>query len=246
METTNSKSEALILGFANQKGGVGKSTLTHLTAKTLGSKAMGSKKVLVLEIDKQATLNQIRESWSETHENYNYPYDLITCTLENLLNHLNKENGSKYDFIFIDMPGTLDKTGILKMLTTADILFIPVSPSSYDVNSTVDFIKKVFYIRNEREKIDLPFEYYTIINRVKSGTKAGRELFSMLEANQINLMETTITDYEAYKEHSENFNEIIGPKQKANLEFEKFMLEFLKLVNKFKINEVAKKVLNEN
>lgn len=245
MDSKNSnKAEALVLGFANQKGGVGKSTLTHLTAKTLGSASIG-KKVKVVEVDKQGTLSEVREEWAKTHENYKYPYDLVSCTLDELHNHLTEEDGAKYDYIFIDMPGTLDKEGIIGMLTTADILFIPLSPSVYDVNSTVTFINTVYEVQEERRKIDLPFTYFTIINRVKPGTKAGRELMSNLEDAKINLFSTTITDYEAYKEHSYSFDEIIGPKYKPNLEFEKFINEFISSINKFQLVNSVTKIVNK-
>ncbi len=227
------KLDAIILGFANQKGGVGKSTLTHLVAKTLGSEAMG-KKVLVIETDKQGTLSDIREGFvSQGSEAF--PYDLVKSTVLEFEKHINQENLSKYDYIFMDMPGTIDKEGIITMLLNADILFLPLSPSTFDINSTVGFIEEVYAVKQRRDELELPFEYYTIINRVKSGTKAGRELMGSLEENKINLFETTITDYEAYKDHSINYSPIVGTKKKESLEFERFMTEFMSKVSKFQL-----------
>lgn len=232
------KERAIVLGFANQKGGVGKSTLTHLTAKTLGLNPNG-KKVLVIEVDKQATLTDARSKYVNDGVS-DFPYDLIKCELSDFDSHLSAKNFLKYDFIFLDMPGTLDKDGITIMLVQADILFIPLSPSAYDTNSTASFIEEVFEIQKKREELELPFDYYTIINKVKSGTKAGRELIATLEDYKINLFDTTITDYEAYKEHSVNFNSIIGSKIKHSYEFEKFIDEFFDKIKKFKLKNFIK------
>lgn len=247
METESSNNEALVLGFSNQKGGVGKSTLTHLTAKTLGLAPIG-KKVLVIEIDAQGTLNKIRTKQELARPGFIFPYDLVSCKLEDLQKHITVENGSKYDFIFIDMPGTLDKVGIAEMLITADILYIPLSPSEYDTDSTVDFIKTAFHVKQRRKAMGFPFNYYTIINRMKAGTKAGRELADALEEGKINLLDSTITDYEFYKDHSANFEPLIGPnmKQKPSLEFEKFISSLLKTFDEFRLIESVSKIVDQN
>lgn len=237
------KLPAIILGFANQKGGVGKSTLTHLVAKTLGSPTMG-KKVLVVETDKQGTLTDIREGFKENGVT-TFPYDLIRSTVLDFGQHISGENLQKYDYIFMDMPGTIDKEGIITMLLNADILFLPLSPSTFDINSTVGFIEEVYSVKQRRLQLELPFEYYTIINRVKSGTKAGRELMGSLEDNKINLFETTITDYEAYKDHSINYSPILGSKKKESIEFEKFMAEFTEKVAKFQLKHAVNEIMNK-
>ena len=155
----------VVIGFSNQKGGVGKTTLTHLTSKALGNDL--GKKVLVLECDPQKSLSAIMEGFKEDNPSGVPAYDLIFCPIPEINKNCEKAFG-KYDFVFIDMPGTLDKKGITTMLTSADIVFVPVTPSQLDLDSTAKFLEELYKVQKWKEDNGYPFFYYTVMNRYKS------------------------------------------------------------------------------
>lgn len=224
--------EATILGFINQKGGVGKSTLTHLTAKTLAMEPL-NKKVRIIEVDHlQATLKTLKETITGATENA--PYDLVTCDISGIRAALEV---SKFDFIFIDMPGTLDKAGLVEMLMLLDIAFIPIVPNPYDIDSTINFIKKMPQIKETRlKKGGLKFDYYVVLNKVRSRSSAGKQLFDQLEDANINLLQTKLTEYVEYTTHSYNYKPLVGYRNSASEEFENFISEVLEKIINFRNN----------
>lgn len=230
--------EAVVCAFANQKGGVGKSTLTHLIAKTITSKAIG-KKCLVVELDKQKTLSDIRETIKERqHENFSMPYDLVVLgDLKEVKGLLEKEI-ENYDIIILDTPGTLDKNGLISTLAISDIVFIPLSASIVELNSTVDFIEIMYKVKDYRGKNGLPFDYYTILNRVKKSTKYFKQLMEELGEAKVNAFKAIVPDREAYtNQHMDNYNPVYSyePKGKKDANFEAFIEEFLLVVKEMQV-----------
>src|ERR1035437_907071 len=104
--------ETKIISFYTQKGGSGKTTLTHLVALALVSKTVG-KSVLVLDADSQQSLVKGLEAirFSEGKADIMPPYDLQYCPITQVQEVL-KEKWGKYDYIFIDLPGTMDMEGV--------------------------------------------------------------------------------------------------------------------------------------
>ncbi len=227
------KKEAIVCAFANQKGGVGKTTLTHLIAKTITDPAIG-KKCMVIELDKQKSLMDIKISIQERLETkFSMPYDLrILNDLTEVKGLLAKEY-QNYDVIILDTPGTLDKSGLIATLTMSDIVFIPISSSVLEVNSTIDFLEIMYKVKEYRAKTDLPFDYFTILNRVDSKTKFYKQLVEEIGENKINRFISTVPNREAYKNfHMENYSPVYSyePKGKKDAAFELFIEEFLKAI----------------
>lgn len=130
------KSKVIILG--NQKGGVGKSTITSLLANYIHLKTDYS--VCVCDCDdKQKTLSKLRARDIEAgHEEKNL-YDLIrvdSISFKDIYDDLYGE----YDFIFVDLPGNLMQRGVVLSYALADFMFIPTGISFQDIDSLILFL----------------------------------------------------------------------------------------------------------
>ncbi len=228
--------ETIFIGFANQKGGAGKTTLTHLTAKTLAL-ARG-KKVRVIECDPQGSMTEVKRGVLEENPGTSIPYDLIFSPICDVGATAQDSHG-KYDFVFIDMPGTLDKEGILAMLTNADILIVPIIPSQYDLDSSIEFLETLYKVADYKRKNGAPFHYYTLRNRQKPKTRKAKELSDVLEDNKISYMDSILKDLVGYVENQENFDNPLSKKTPFSFEFGKFIDELLSKVDVLK-EELAK------
>ena len=233
MENETILREPVVCAFANQKGGVGKTTLTHLIAKTITHPAIG-KKCLVIEVDKQKSLSDLKDSIQESlGEKFVMPYDLkLLNDLDDVKDLVEKE-AEKYDVIILDTPGTLDKKGLISTLSIADIVLIPLNSSILEVNSTVEFIKTMHKVKEYRATLDLPFDYFTVLNRVDYKTKFYKSLVEELGENKINRFAAIVKDLEAYRNfHMENYNPVYfhGQRGRKDVVFEAFIDEFLAAV----------------
>ncbi|MGQ0576004.1 MAG: AAA family ATPase [Pseudonocardia sp.] len=112
--------------IANQKGGVGKTTVTvqlaALVADTIGRRA-GEVPVLGVSTDPQASMLEWAQRAGEA-----LPFDFVQCddpaALAGLRGHL-----GRYAHIFVDTPGSLDQQDVLRqVLGQADQVIVPVEP----------------------------------------------------------------------------------------------------------------------
>ena len=138
----------MIISFANQKGGVGKSTHCALFAQYLSEK---EKIVHVIDMDNQRSLHNKRRSdnsLSEKRENeenlYDNPlnYSVLAVSPDDILSFLKKNAESKKDAIFIiDTPGNIENENVLRTLYKSDFIIIPFSYTELKLDSTAVFIQ---------------------------------------------------------------------------------------------------------
>jgi len=148
------KKETLFISFATQKGGMGKTALTVLTASYLHY--LRGYNVAVVDCDyPQHSIVEMRERDVEQVKNNLYykkqaylqfknlqkkAYRVIESNASDAITaagELLKE--SDLDFIFFDLPGTLNTQGVVKTLAVMDYLFIPVSADRVVLESTLQF-----------------------------------------------------------------------------------------------------------
>ena len=122
-----------IISFISQKGGSGKSTLLISCALEACAK---NKKVLLVDLDPQGTLEQ----WYQSREN-DHP-KLIKISSEELGKTISFAQRNKCDFVFIDTPGK-DDPSIAAAIRASTFCIIPCRPTSFDMKATPDSVETI-------------------------------------------------------------------------------------------------------
>ena len=139
-----------ILVVANQKGGVGKSTVTMLYANYLSNTG---KKVMVIDADiQQSIFRQRRDDigcWSEEEMKYPVEYFNITTPKETEKWMLSLKNDFNDLTTIIDMPGDIKSDGNAPVLVHADYLICPFQYERKVLESTTTYIKVINYLRGK-------------------------------------------------------------------------------------------------
>ena len=170
---------ARIICFANQKGGVGKSTAVLLTAGALYAKPFGYR-VAVVDLDPQQSIGKLRaddrEGTTDALPYDVYPYNLATFTARL------EELESRYEILLLDVAGKLDSAAgkhseALQVIQYADFVFIPVTPGNFAVEATLDYIRAALAIRNHRPGLQL----VAFRNMARTRSRATRRLSGELE-----------------------------------------------------------------
>jgi chromosome partitioning protein len=154
--------------IANQKGGVGKSTLTVVAANYLTM--VREWPVTVIDMDYQQSISQKYDK-AKVLENTEH-YEVIPANLESfpLLSTVLSKN--KEHAVLIDLPGKLDDDGLIPVFKSADLAICPFAYDEFTFESTVLFtvvLKKVnpgisvFFIPN-RIKANARFEIMADVN----------------------------------------------------------------------------------
>jgi len=146
--------ETLFISFATQKGGMGKTALTVLSASYLHY--VKGYNVAVIDCDyPQHSIAEMRERDVEQVKNDLHYKQLAYFQFKSLqkkayqveesnaadavrvANRLQAEND--LDFIFFDLPGTLNTKGVITTLAMLDYVFIPVSADRVVLESSLQF-----------------------------------------------------------------------------------------------------------
>lgn len=176
-----------IIVFANEKGGVGKSTLAFHSAIALSHSGAN---VLTIDLDqRQKSLFRSHEMRAATSRalKVNLPSGKF-LTLEKqsgaLLDQEIRRVGNNVDFVVIDLPGA-DNATARCAIAIADTLVTPVGSSSYDLVGLAQlhpashkfvaqgyFASLVTELRAERAKSDLPtMDWIVMKNRFRGADR---------------------------------------------------------------------------
>ena len=160
----------MIISFLNQKGGVGKTTLSiHIAAQL----SMYGNKVLLIDSDPQgSTLD-----WATIREKEPL---FTTISIDKPIIHKEIQALKKgKDYVIIDGPPRVYDVA-RSAIAASDLVCIPIQPSPYDVwaaKEIVDLIKEVTIPLSEYKKIFSTF----IINRKIYNTAIGRDVIEALK-----------------------------------------------------------------
>jgi cellulose biosynthesis protein BcsQ len=203
---------AKIIMFGNQKGGIGKSTLTILTANALAASEFDYR-VLVIDNDMQRSITSIRQYDSEVVEEeyedgFEFPYDVKALTYPQIRDKI-VDFDKDYDFILIDTPGRIDleqdikQQEITKLLSFVDFVFVPFKGGALNLDSTLRYSKLLLDIQELRKDKPRPLSLYGLVNFYRQKAITDKELkeeIDYLEGNtNITFMNAKMRQYSLYE-----------------------------------------------
>lgn len=160
-----------VILVTNQKGGVGKSTLTF----NLATNIKDSAKVAIVDLDYQGSLSQISE-----------------MSKVDILNKdsLKKLDSLPYDFIFIDTPPYLIEN-IKELCKRANLIIIPTKAGVVDllaIKGTIEILKET----NSTKKAMI------VLNMVKHNSTLTEDIHKELSSLNIKICKTLVSDLVAF------------------------------------------------
>jgi chromosome partitioning protein len=157
----------MIISVLNQKGGVGKTTLSVNLAAAF---ALSDKRALLIDADPQGSALD----WQSTRQGENlFPVlGLAKPTIHKDVPDL----ASNYDYVVIDGPPRVNDLA-RSAIMASDLVVIPVQPSPYDVWAADEIVKLIQEISIYKGSLNSLF----VINRKVGNTALGREVADALK-----------------------------------------------------------------
>ncbi|QFY42077.1 AAA family ATPase [Candidatus Methylospira mobilis] len=176
----------MIISVLNQKGGVGKTTLSVNIATAL---ALGSNKVLLVDADTQGSALDWHSS--RVQEALFPVVGLAKPTLHKDIPEL----AGPYDHVIIDGPPRANDVA-RSAIMASHIVLIPLQPSPYDVWAADEIVKLIQEALVFRENIKALF----IVNRKIANTAIGRDVSSALAGYPFALTQSIVGQRVAFAE----------------------------------------------
>ncbi|GAB3788603.1 ParA family protein [Spirosoma horti] len=140
----------VVLAFATQKGGMGKTTLSVLVASWLHYKRRIPVAVLDVDTSQLSVYNlRLRETEQmdeETRDRFNVqdvdPYAILSgepADVPNLISQIPAD----VQFIFVDLPGNIDIDGYEVALGAVDYLLVPMETSEFSVTTGFNYLSAI-------------------------------------------------------------------------------------------------------
>ena len=231
---------AKIIVFGSQKGGVGKSTLTALTATALSAPPF-SYKITVLDADPQHSLLDARE-YDLKAQKEAPNYQILAATAQNLQAQLQILDKTE-DLIFVDLAGKLDinlpleSQEITPTILNTDLLIVPFTAGNYGLDATLRYLNYLFDIVKIKQKEKRPLQILGFVNMHMSRLKEDKFLQEMISdiASETGLrfMSNTLGFYANFRSANtiESLYQVEPKKSQTDLiNFKKWLNELHKII----------------
>lgn len=150
----------MIILFANQKGGVGKSTLALLFANYLS--LTQSKEVIVFDMDNQRSIYNKAQAAQVLENEPLYEVEAAELGQFKIISDLVR--GKKNLITIIDVAGSIENDDLIPVFKGVDLIVCPFAYDEFSVSSTIEFS---YILKSINGSINIVF----IPNRVKSNVK---------------------------------------------------------------------------
>ena len=157
----------MVIVFANQKGGVGKTTLCMLFANYLAKIGLN---VLVLDVDRQRSLYSQRKSDIAAFNDQELDYNVEQGDIEDIssINEMMAAAKLIDGVVLIDTPGNVTEDGLIPIFTGADAILCPYQYERRCLDSTGVFIQVIEALRKQIKEMN-PKVFYipnSVDNRI--------------------------------------------------------------------------------
>lgn len=176
----------MITAFLNQKGGVGKTTLSYSFATAL---AQAGHKVLLVDADPQHGAI----TW-QSHREAAPLFPIVGLPTDKLHREMTA-HAANYDQLVIDAPPQVSSIA-RSIILAADLILIPVQPSPHDIWSAADIVQLIEEASTFKENLKTAF----VVNRKITNTALGRDVFTALENYPFPVLPTAVCQRVAFAE----------------------------------------------
>lgn len=207
-----------IIGLVNQKGGVGKTTLSIHVAS--GLRHLGHN-VCMIDTDPQGSLRDWHGLTGLDTEMPIFSADIKG--LPNLITQLS----AKFDYAVIDGAPRSDRMASI-VIRACDIVLIPVGPSGLDAWACADIVEPIEVIQAKNN--GKPLARF-ILNKVRKGTLLGKEIQESLKDYGIPILASPCVQREIYAQSiSEGATVLESQNKEARDEVLNFTKEIIEVV----------------